>query len=286
MSIDGQYTLETPENVEVDFELAGPGSRFCAMLIDGLMMFLIIVLLLLLAVLANFGVWRMFPWVTTQQSETGNWLNWVNAILIFSAFVVLFGYYTIFELLMRGQTPGKRAMKIRVIRDDGTPAGGMDVVVRNLIRIVDALPGFYAIGGAVAFFHPMNKRLGDLAAGTIVVKERELDYRAQTDKRAVVMEATVACSNAELEPDERQVLTGFLRRRVELLPDARNQLAERLAKPLFEKYGGTYGDSESYIERLLSGRHADDPVRERAEAVRAWMNTGKENADGSGPIRS
>ena len=275
MSVDGQYTLETPENVEVDFELAGPGSRFCAMLIDTLFMGLFLLLLLLLFLFGNIGVWRLLPGAGVEQSPTGNWLNWFNALLVLSGFLVLFGYYVLFELLMRGQTPGKRAMKVRVIRDDGTPASAMDIVVRNLVRVVDALPSGYAIGGVLMFFHPMHKRLGDIAAGTIVVKERELDYRALPDKRYELPAPVQTASNAELEPEERNVLTGFLTRRAELLRDARSQLAERLARPLFEKYGGHYSDAESYIERLVAGRQHDDPARLQGEALQAWIERRK-----------
>ena len=272
MSVDGRYTLETPENVEVDFELAGPGSRFCAMLIDTLFMGLLMLLLALLFLFANIGIWRIFPGAGVTQSPTGNWLNWFNALLILFAFLVLFGYYVMFEVFMRGQTPGKRAMKIRVIRDDGTPAAAMDIVVRNLVRIVDALPAGYAIGGGLMFFHPMYKRLGDMAAGTIVVKERELDYRALPDKKYELRAVVQTGANPELEPEERNVLTGFLTRRVELLPEARTQLAERLARPLYEKYGGHYGDAESYIERLVAGRQHEDPGRAQGEALRAWLD--------------
>jgi uncharacterized RDD family membrane protein YckC len=274
MSADGQYTLETPENVEVDFELAGIGSRFCAMVIDGLLMALMLLLVGLLALFTNLGVFRLFRGLSVEQSPTGNWLNWINGLLILLLFAVLFGYYTFFELLMRGQTPGKRAMKIRVIRDDGTPAAAMDIIVRNLVRVVDALPGAYAIGGAIMFFHLMHKRLGDIAAGTIVVKERELDYRAQPDKKYKLETRVAVASNSELEPGERRVLTGFLQRRVELLPEARLQLAQRLAQPLFEKYGGQYGDAESYIERLVDGRHHEDPGAARSGALRAWLSSG------------
>ncbi len=256
MSVDGQYTLETPENVEVDFELAGPGSRFCAMIIDSLLMFLIIFLMVILLWVLNYTILgnlrRMF---NPSSNRLGGWLTWVNALAILLLFGIFFGYYAFCEMVMRGQTPGKRSMKIRVIRDDGTPAAAMDILVRNLVRMIDALPAFYGLGGAVMFFHPMNKRLGDLAAGTIVIKERELDYRAHSDKRYAMATVVTAISNPELTPDERHLLSGFLQRRIELLPEARGQLAERLARPLFEKYGGQYEHAESYIERIMQGNH-------------------------------
>jgi hypothetical protein len=108
------------------------------------------------------------------------------------------------------------------------------------------------------FFHPMHKRLGALAAGTVVVKEGELDFRAHADKKYQVAQAVDRVANRELNPDERQLLAGFLRRRDELLPEARRQLAERLAGPLHKKYGGHLEHAESYLERLADGRHYDE----------------------------
>ena len=250
MSDDGQYRLETPENVELEFELAGPGTRFCAIIVDTLLQWLLVALVVLLLLLVDAGFFR--SWIRDfgpTGNRLGGWLTWVNAVAILLLFAVYFGYYAFFEIIMHGQTPGKKYMKIRVIRDDGTPAGGMDIVVRNLVRMVDSMGGY-----AVGFFHPMSKRLGDLAAGTIVVKERELDYRSMQDKRYQMATAVTEVGNRALEPEERRVLTGFLHRRIELMPQAREELAQRLAKPLHEKYGGHFGSAESYLERLVEGR--------------------------------
>jgi uncharacterized RDD family membrane protein YckC len=246
---DDQYVLETPENIEVEFQLAGLGSRFCAMLIDTLWIALMVFLLFLLLVLFGLG---SFEW---GGPGSRHWVGWFVASLWAIATVLVFdGYFIFFELMMRGQTPGKKSMKIRAIRDDGTPIGGNEVLVRNLLRIVDFLPSFYALGAIVMFFNPLCKRLGDLAAGTIIVKEGRLDYRAHADKKYELSPVAIGQVNAELTPEERRVLVGFLRRRQELLPAARSQLAERLARPLYEKYGGQYRNAEDYIERLSKGR--------------------------------
>ncbi|MCK4659201.1 MAG: RDD family protein, partial [Phycisphaerae bacterium] len=230
--------------------------RFCAMAIDVLFMWLVAFCLVIMAAVLNVAADALdtIGDFGPEGEGVGGWITWVNALVLALVFVLLFGYYVFFEMLLHGQTPGKRALKIRVIRDDGTPMGGMDVVVRNLIRAVDFLPVFYGLGGLVMFFSSMHKRLGDIAAGTIVVKEAALDYRASADKKYVVPAMVAPVGNRELTPAERRVLTGFVRRRGELLPEARLQLAQRLAMPLFEKHGGHYGDPESYIERLLQGR--------------------------------
>ena len=243
MSDAERYTLETPENIEVDFELAGLGSRFCATLIDTL---LIVAIGLGIALLAIFLAIGTLP---SLRAGRGDWVAWVYA-LVLGLLVALMasGYYVVFELFMRGQTPGKKAMKIRVIRDDGTPVTANEV-------LVDFLPGGYALGAVCIFVHPLAKRLGDLAAGTIVVKEGHLDYRAKTDNKYEVHPELLQTANAELTPEERRLVTGFLQRRAELLPQARLTLAERLARPLHEKYGGQYGGPEEYILRLVEGRH-------------------------------
>jgi len=253
MSSADCYSLETPENFEVEFELAGLGSRFCAIFIDSLLLSLGVFALILLLVILGFTLMPAFEDLRLESNRLAEWL--LAVVWIILAVLFFDGYFILFELLMRGQTPGKRSMKVRVIRDDGTPATGNDILVRNILRLVDFLPAFYAIGAVTMFINPLCKRLGDIAAGTIVVKEGQLDYRSKADKKYSMSDARVEVPNSELTPEERRVLAGFLERRVELLPDARAALAERLARPLYEKYGGHYRNAESYIALLVEGRH-------------------------------
>jgi uncharacterized RDD family membrane protein YckC len=253
MSSADRYALETPENIEVEFELAGLGSRFCAMLIDTLLIALIVLVLVVLLYVLDIALAPVVMHAGQGARRWGDWL--LAAAWVIVAALIFDGYFIFFELVMRGQTPGKNAMKVRVIRDDGTPVTINEILVRNILRLVDFLPAGYAVGAVVMFFNPHCKRLGDIAAGTIVVKEGQLDYRASADKKSTFGPAAVAVPNSELTPEERRVLAGFLQRRVELLPQARTALAERLARPLYEKYGGHYCDAESYIQRLVKGQH-------------------------------
>lgn len=242
-----QYTLETPENIEVHFELAGIGSRFCAMLIDSLLLGACIFVLFVLWMFAVAGYDPFFR---------GDWAEWVSAVLLAVLMVLITGGYFFFcEWLMRGQTPGKKSMKIRVIRDDGTAAGGSEILIRNLLRLVDFLPFGYAVGVLAMFPNPLCKRLGDIAAGTIVVKEGQTDYRAISDRKKFQLGDAPAPANVELTREERRLLGGFLQRREQLLPEARAKLALRIAQPLLDKYGGHGVDPEQYLERLLEGRH-------------------------------
>ena len=247
MSGADQYTLETPENIQVHFEVAGLGTRFCAMLVDTLLLATVAVVGLIAMVMMDISVASVFG------ARHGEWL----AAVVVAVLIVLLseGYFILFEWLMRGQTPGKKALKIRVIRDDGTPVTIQEVLVRNILRLVDFLPAAYGVGVIVMFPSRLSKRLGDIAAGTIVIKEGQLDYRANADKKYELRPVALGEINAELTAAERRLVTGFLQRRAELLPKAREELAQRLARPLYEKYGGEYSDAETYLVRLVKGRH-------------------------------
>jgi uncharacterized RDD family membrane protein YckC len=254
MELNAEYRVETPENVEVSFELAGPGSRFCALMIDMLLMWLLIFLLFIATCIVDSSVLDEFA-ETDHSSSDHEVSAWGVALVILFLSLLVFGYSAFFEIVMRGQTPGKRSLKLRVLRDDGTPATALDICVRNIVRLVDFLPGFYVVGGLTCLLSATNKRLGDMAAGTIVVKEAPLDYRAQADKKVAPVVDEVPISNAALTGPEQRLIRGFLQRRGELLPDARAALAERLARDLHAKHGGEYGSAESYLERLCEGRH-------------------------------
>lgn len=260
---DAHFRLETPENVELEFEPAGPGSRFCAICIDWALMAavgLVVVLIL--------GAADVFSHATTSSlhlfDEHGRLVaSWTLALMIL---IFAFGtsfYHLLFELFMHGQTPGKRALKLRAISDDGTSMTPGQVLTRNLVRTVDFLPALYVVGGIAALFSRANQRLGDHAAGTLVVKERELDYRARSDARNVTVELSVEeIANVELTAAERRLIARFLSRRHELLPEARWQLADDIARQLYARHGGQADDAEQYLERLAAGvQHAHDSVR-------------------------
>ncbi len=243
---DDSFSIETPENVEVHFDLAGPGSRFCAAALDvlviaGLTMGIIAVLAVMEILTLGSGLPRL-------ASQLG------IAVGILLSFLLFTGYFLLCELFQGGQTPGKKALRIRAIRDDGTPLRPGNVLVRNLLRIVDFLPFLYGLGGILCLLDRRHRRLGDLAAGTVVVKEGEIDYRSRTDRRYRMTAPEGTRQNAELTSEERRLIGGFLHRREELLIAARGELAGRLALPLYKKYGGSFGSAESYLERLFQGR--------------------------------
>lgn len=222
---DQQVTIETPEHVTLSYEVAGPSSRMVAALLDHLIIALAVLALLLIALSLGF----------TAAGATA------IGIIAGGPLLFLVVYFTTFELLWNGQTPGKRTAGLRVMRDDGTPASALDVIIRNTVRLVDFLPYLYFVGGAVSFFQKHSKRLGDLAAGTVVVKLRESalpDVHGPSpaaadhpDELAPLVRSTAF----RITPAELAGIRRFLDRRFELAPDVRVRLARDMARAIEDK---------------------------------------------------
>jgi uncharacterized RDD family membrane protein YckC len=163
-----QLNIDTPEQVDLTFNVAGVGSRFVAALLDMLIVTVVYFLEILGFVLLAAGA-------TAGGGNNGaldTAAKWVIAFIIFVNFAFFWGYYALFEAYWRGQTPGKRVMKLRVIKDSGRQITLFESLARNLIRVVDYLPSLYLVGVVTMLCNQRNKRLGDFAAGTIVVHER------------------------------------------------------------------------------------------------------------------
>src|ERR1017187_205264 len=154
--------IDTPELVEIEMPLAGIGSRFIALMIDYLIWGAWFIVLFLLALL-------IFPAVGAFSRLSG---QWAVAIVIFLIFLCNWGYSTLFEAFWNGRTPGKRIARIRVIQRSGRAIGLFESMARNLVRYVDQFPSFYAVGVIAIFSTRQHQRLGDLAAGTLVVRDR------------------------------------------------------------------------------------------------------------------
>ena len=164
--MDEHLTISTPEQVAFQYEMAGIGSRFVASLLDHLIMVTALVLV-------NCAIYGLFINAALRGlDDTGLYL--VLSLMVIISFAIFWGYFVLFETVWNGQTPGKRAGRLRVIRRDGQPVRAGEVMVRNLVRLIDFLPGFYGIGLIAMFINKDACRLGDLAAGTIVVREGEL----------------------------------------------------------------------------------------------------------------
>ena len=183
-----EYTIPTPENVSFGYEVVGIGNRFIATLFDSAILLLLFVAINLLLAFALDLVGAF----STNLLDFAEEIGWSQGILIaiytLLQFLLIWGYYIGFEWLWQGQTPGKRWTKIRVVRIDGNPVGFGEVAIRNLVRIIDFLPATYALGLVTMFFSENARRLGDYAAGTIVIKDKSMltleDVTAVTERKA------------------------------------------------------------------------------------------------------
>jgi uncharacterized RDD family membrane protein YckC len=226
--------IATPEGVSLELPLAGVGSRFVALLVDSLLQILAFVGLALLLLAVGAG------------GFTG------DAVLAVAAFALVFVYPVAFELGAAGRTPGKRWSGLRVVCDDGAAITFRASALRNLVRLVDAIPGFYFVGAVAIFASRNNQRLGDLVAGTIVVREPRAAKGAPSppELTAVVDVADLpAWDVSGLRPAELATLRRFLERRHELDRVPRDLLARDLAERLRPSVGGV--GAEVAPERFL-----------------------------------
>lgn len=165
---------------------------------------------------------------------------WAEAIFGLVFFVVYFGYYAIFESVWNGQTPGKRVAHLRVIQESGRPVLIWQAVVRNLMRVVDWLPGFYGVGLASALLSKQNRRLGDFVAGTVVVHERPLEKISVgwANAPATTGPATMLGA-ARLGAEEVRLIEAFLDRRDALDFEVRRRMATQIAVRVAQAIGIT-----------------------------------------------
>jgi uncharacterized RDD family membrane protein YckC len=239
-----QLNIDTPELVAIQMPLAGIGSRFIALLIDTLIWGAGLVVLGIL-------LWAFQPAI---QAFSNLSYQWAVAIFTLTLFVLNWGYFTLFEAFWNGRTPGKRIARIRVIQQSGRAIGIFESMARNFIRYIDQIPFFYAVGVIAVFATPQHQRLGDLAAGTLVVRDREQETPlwAESISRTFTAnlfsppaaipeaEATLPLSAvgiARLSPVDLEVLEGFFSRRLDLPLETRQLLAERLAAAIEAKSG-------------------------------------------------
>jgi len=261
--------VETPELVVLSYTIAGLGSRLYAALID-----LLFSALLFIAVAVGIGILlprnRIAAAVRTDSSTA-----LATAALVILQFAILWGYYLLFEGLRDGQTPGKRILRLRAVRDGGFSVGFAASAVRNLMRIVDLQPIFtYLVGiGAIAF-SKSGKRLGDMVAGTIVVRE-SLVRQPLADRLAAP--ATVATAapvlSAQLSESEFQLLDRWAARRNSLDADRRRQLTEQVARRLAHVLPGDGTSEAAQLSRLYA---AERQVRERGAAARDATGASRE----------
>ena len=230
-----QVTIETPEHIQFTYELAGLGSRFLSLFVDSLIQILGLGALALLAAYleASIGFLR-----ASRGGEIAG-VPVLAFIILFSAALFAIGYFIVFEMVWQGQSPGKRLAGLRVIRTSGQQIGFTESAIRNILRLVDVLPAFYSLGIFFVFFTQRYQRIGDLAAGTIVVKERLWEPPARTATDLGTEEELVRRARgyiAALTREEIEAVQRFIQRRGELSAELRTRLARDIAAPLLEKF--------------------------------------------------
>lgn len=245
-----QLSVETPEQININFQKAGIGSRFYAALLDTLLLVLLIVA----------GAYVNAKFMIELGDILGKWLRAVGSIVIFAIF---WGYYMVFEITTNGQSPGKRVLGLRVIKDGGYPISFADSAIRNLVRIVDFLPFGYGAGLLVMLLNKNWQRLGDLAAGTLVVKTSRKGKELTTAASKVTLPQINTPPQEFLyadwiQPDlvtesELDMVREYLSRRPTLSAVRRTELARTIGSPIAEKMNG---DSSIRYDKFLEEVYA------------------------------
>ena len=210
--LDTTQTVETPEGIDLRLRIAGPTVRSFAWIIDfGIRVAFYVVTAIVLS---------MFSIISGEL---------VYGLLLIVLFLIEWFYPVFFEVYNQGATPGKRSLNLRVVNDNGTPVQWSGSVLRNLLRSVDFLPMFYGVGVIVTFINPRFKRLGDLAAGTVVI------YDDQHDQNRVLPDIPPMPPTTKLTLDEQQAIVSFTERSADLTEERAIELADILQPLTGEK---------------------------------------------------
>ena len=260
--------IETPERVSLHFALASIGNRFIAVAIDHFIQYFTYIIIVW-GFLSIAGIGNPMQETGGEEGVFASMPKWTIAILILVVFLLFSGYFILFEWLWNGQTPGKRLMKLRVIREDGRPITLWEAIARNLLRIFDAIPGLvvpiYSVGLITIFFNNRDQRIGDMFAGTVVVRERfdEAPTFSETFANPIsdaalrrVQRRTDFQANVNvLNEKEIEVVESFLRRRWDLSDRQRLWMAWRVALPLMYKLKPNYDlrtfTYEGFLEEIV-----------------------------------
>lgn len=267
LELEQTVDVETPELVVLTYSLAGIGSRVVAAAVDLLICFAAMALLALATVLLEIPLRFRGGF---EQSGT-----WLLAFLVLAQFALLWGYYVLFEGLRDGQTPGKRIYRLRVVREGGYSVTFGVSALRNLVRVLDLQPGFlYLVGLGSMLATKRNRRLGDLVAGTIVVREevRTLPSIAPTRSRSGAPESAPALQT-QLSEDEYAVLGRFVERWATLEPLRRAAIAQQLAVRFA---AALPDDGRAPAARLLELHERERQARARGVSSRGETGAGRE----------
>ncbi len=234
--------IVSPEAVVLSLDVAGLGSRMIALIIDSLIQ---------VGVLVPFGI-------AVDAAEGPGGSTPLRIAFLVAVFLVWFGYFPFFEGIWNGRTPGKRAQSLRVVRGDGQPVSAGPVLVRNVLRLVDQLPGFYAVGVVSMLLTRRSQRLGDLAAGTVVVRERHRPPPEPADITEAAQRAAAGIDATGLAERDYELIRSFLQRK-DLPPPVRLALARDIVDAVGHRIGAPApppGDEERFLETVAAAYRA------------------------------
>ena len=243
-----QLKIDTPEQIALELPLAGIGSRFLAIAIDTLIqivLYLLAGLVFLLVLPEGLSIFTFLPKTLGP------------ALAIFVGFAIYWGYFAVFEIIWRGQTPGKRIAGIRVIKHSGRPINAFEAIGRNLMRAVDGMPGVYGVGLVCMMLNKESRRLGDFVAGTVVVHEKPSEQVRPTWNTASEMTSDSG-ERVQVTADELVLIETYLSRRFELEPEVRLRTAIQIAERIKLRTG----------LQPQAHQHVDDFLEEAARRVR------------------
>jgi uncharacterized RDD family membrane protein YckC len=271
-----QLTIDTPEQVSIRFPVAGLGSRFLAILADSVVQAIAYAAFILVLLLVATSAPKTSGGALTHTGE-----KWLIAGLVLFHFLLYWGYFTLFETFWSGQTPGKKLFKIRVIQQSGRQITFFEAMTRNLIRVIDLLPGMYLTGVITMLCNRQHQRLGDLAAGTLVIHERPSNEPLWSGSGSRTITAAAfapsapepsffnreeptlpADAVARLTAEDHTVIDHFFSRILDMELDTRARIAERLAAQMSMKMGIPLPDRtkpERFLESIA--RHMRSPGR-------------------------
>ncbi len=254
--LDTTVDIETPEHVTFQVNVAGPSRRALAYGLD---------------LLIRGGVVFVFALIAQMAGADVDFEGLSSGVMLVLLFTVEWGYYILFESLWSGQTPGKRALSLRTVKEGGYPLSFLDVVLRNLLRGADWLPAFNLVGLSVMAFDSRFRRLGDMVAGTMVISETRVHIGSAlrvspplSDEELQAVPASARLSGAEMD-----ALGSYLRRIGTLSPAREHELAEMVAPMFGRRLGIRYTNAVRFLAALFvrAGGHVVVAERPRSSAL-------------------
>jgi uncharacterized RDD family membrane protein YckC len=254
---EDRIRVDTPEQIALEFPLAGLGSRFMGLAVDTVIQFI----LYMAGIFAMIGIARYAPMLPARLA----WLprSWVPAILIIFVFCIYWGYFAFFEIVWKGRTPGKRMAGIRAIKNTGRALNVYEVIGRNLLRAVDWLPGMYITGIISMTISPQNQRLGDYLVGSIVVHDRAAK-EIRPEWASSAQPTSINPQLSKITPEELVLIETYLQRRYSLELAVRDATAHKIATRITAKTGVERASDQPLDEFLQCiAKQVRDSVRLR-----------------------